>query len=33
MPKAKRNEVLRAVSRELDGIDADLVAHLMAPAR
>lgn len=31
MPKPKRNEVLRAVSRELDEIDADLVTHLMAP--
>lgn len=31
MPRSKRNEVLRAVSRELDEIDADLVSHLMAP--
>lgn len=31
MPRAKRSEVLRAVGRELDGIDADLVTHLMAP--
>jgi hypothetical protein len=31
MPKSRRGEVLRAVSRELDEIDADLVSHLMAP--
>lgn len=31
MPRAKRNDVLRAIGRELDGIDADLVSHLMAP--
>lgn len=30
MPRPRRSEVLRAVGRELDGIDADLVAHLMA---
>jgi hypothetical protein len=29
MPRARRNEVLHAVGRELDDIDADLVAHLM----
>lgn len=33
MPRAKRGEVLRAVSRELDQIDADLVSHLMSPRR
>lgn len=31
MPRAKRGEVLHAVSRELDQIDADLVSHLMSP--
>lgn len=31
MPRARRSEVLRAVDRELDGIDADLVSHLLAP--
>ncbi|MEO7127115.1 MAG: DUF6474 family protein [Nakamurella sp.] len=31
MPRPKRSEVLHAVSRELDEIDADLVTHLMAP--
>lgn len=33
MPKPRRNEVLRAVGRELDSIDADLVTHLMSPSR
>lgn len=33
MPRAKRGEVLHAVSRELDEIDADLVSHLMTPRR
>lgn len=31
MPRPRRSEVLRAVDRELDEIDADLVAHLMTP--
>lgn len=33
MPKQRRSEVLRAVGHELDGIDADLVTHLMTPRR
>lgn len=31
MPRSRRSEVLRAVDRELDGIDADLITHLMTP--
>lgn len=31
MPRPRRTELLRAVDRELDEIDADLVTHLMAP--
>lgn len=33
MPRARRSEVLRAVGRELDGIDADLVTYLMQSSR
>lgn len=31
MPRPQRTELLHAVGRELDEIDADLVTHLMAP--
>lgn len=31
MPRQRRAELLRAVGRELDEIDADLVTHLMTP--